>query len=531
MPLPQSKLPSPMEFPDVIQPVTAANFPELWETFGINKARNSAEIQYERLSAQIAFVTGHEHAVDEGGYPYSREEWKRYLHKCLNHLNKELRLGMAPQMIDVLTLCYTALQESPRYGGDPVIEARKGENTAVHSLHTFLQALRIYQKAIESKPELSQNIDFFRSFQSTCLMMAVHDLGEIFGEAGSLAQVANAGDFAVKDKSAYERMAFNFGVRLAVQTVIDKAGSEKEFFDKIDLIKAATNIQNQGVNKTDQQLVSEVSHLLTGEIPLSRRAAKLFGFLQDHWDWVEHPKASRNPFLGYLAATCERVQGTRHLNRMVKGANSPVALEDGRIEMVPTHSLMPGYRMLINGDYTEGHLGFMAEAIEPESPHEDILARQSTAWVYEAMRDLIKAGPVAFFTDPSVREYKLHDDGSAFSPPEVKKRLDEIDIARKLAMLEGEEITRQSALQDAFSQSALPIGKMAMTREQTVALYQRAIDRFFLPGIIDTATGKKRSETLIRDRPSALTDCAGAGNLTYSAKTMKTAAALKARII
>ncbi len=501
------KLPSPMEFPDVIQPVTPKDYPALWDAFGLGGGkRNGAEIRYERLSAQIAILTGHEHAVDRHGHPFSREEWKASLFKSLNHLNNELKLGMDHQMIDVLTLCYTALQESPRYGGDPVIEAKKGENTAVHSLHTMLQALRVYQKALEEKPELAQNIDFFRSFQMTCLIMAVHDLGEMFGEAGSLAQVASTGNWGVKDKTAYERSVFHYGVRLAIQTVIDKKGTEKDFFDKIDGIKAGINIQNEGINKTDQQMEQEVSHLLKGDIPLSMRAKKLFGFMEGNWEWIEDPASSRYPFLGYLAATCERVQGTRHINRMMTSSQSPCIQTDGRMEMMVTHRLTPGNRLLVNSDYTEGHLGWLCDHVDPESSFEAAVAKHALAWTYESVVDFYKGGPEAFFMDPGFNELKLDKNGSAFSPAQVSRRLYEIASAKKVADIEAGAIEKRCApLSETFQAAVIPIGRLAAKRDDIVAMYEKAIATGYFPTVV-SVDGKRRGEVLIRDLPAALTE-------------------------
>lgn len=514
-----SRLPSPMEFPDVIQPVTPKDYPALWETFSLTgRKRSTAEIKYERLSAQIAILTGHEHAVDSRGYPYSRKEWKESLHKSLSLLNNELKLGMDRQMVDVLTLCYTALQESPRYGGDPVIEAKKGENTAVHSLHTMLQAFRVYQKTLEQKPDLKNNIEFFKSFQMTCLIMAVHDLGEMFGEAGSLAQVANTGNWGVKDKTAYERMVFNYGVRLAVQTVIDKEGTDRDFFDKIDRVKSAMKVQNEGINKTDQQMATEVSQFLTEKIPLSVRAQKLFGFLQDSWEWIEDPKHSRNPFLGYLSAICERVQGTRHINRMMTTSKSPHVRDDDRIEMITTHSLTPGYRMIVNSDYSEGHLGWMCNAIDEQSPYEKAVARQALSWVYETVMDFYNEGPTAFFMDGAVKEQKLHSDGSAFSPTEVRLRLEQIDTARKIACLEQQEVKK--SLTDSFTDACIPVGRIAIMKKDVVAMYQAAINTGYMPKIVQ---GEKasRGEVLIRDLPAELTRAPDARELKYSKDTQK----------
>ena len=529
----EAKLPSPMDFPAEIRPITAREIGDLYQAFGVNnRKRMNAEVRYERLSAQIAMLTGHEHTQDRHGNPYSRAEWQEAIHKSLRHLNEELKLGMDPQVINVLTLCYTALQESPRYSGDPVIESKKGENTAVHSLHTMLQAFRVYQKTLEAKPELSHNIEFFRSFQMTCLMMAVHDLGEMLGEAGSLAQVASTGNWGVKDKSDYERMVFNFGVREAIHIVIDKGGTEEDFFEKIDAIRAGSNIQNQGVTKTDSEMVSEVGKLMKSDVRLSARGRKLFDFLHTAWETVEDPKNSANPFLGFLAANCERVQGTRHINRMLATSKSPYVNDRGDIGLITTHSLTPGYRLLTNSDYSEGHLGKMCASIDPSSPFEKNLAEQAAAWVYETVADFYRSGPEAFFIDGSFKESRLHNDGSAFTPQEVKKRLAEIERAKIVAGSEKSEIikgTKDNALTSLFQQNVIPLGRAAVLREDVVAMYERAIEARFLPGVVEK-DGKSRSMILVRDMPVELVTFSRDDVGPYKGKTKKQIDAVRAEL-
>ena len=52
------KLPSPMDFPAEIRPVTARDIGDLFQAFGVNnRKRMNAEIRYERLSAQLAMLT------------------------------------------------------------------------------------------------------------------------------------------------------------------------------------------------------------------------------------------------------------------------------------------------------------------------------------------------------------------------------------------------------------------------------------------------------------------------------------------
>lgn len=535
-------LPSPMDFPDTITPVTAAKLPEIHEAFGLKDGRRySAEIRYERMSSRIAGWTGHEHTEDRHGHPFSRAEWLESIHKSLSYLNTELVLGFDKQMIEVLTLCYGALQESPRYSGDAVIEAKKGENTAVHSLHTMLQAFRVYQKALDAKPELANNIDFFKSFQRTCLMMAVHDLGEMLGEAGSLAQVANTGNWGVKDKAAYERMVFNFGVRLAIKTVIDKQGTEADFFKKIDSIRMASNIQNQGASKSDQQMVTEVGAHLGDEIHLSARGRKLFQFIYNAWECVEEPQHSDNPYLGYLAAICERVQGTRHINRMLVTSKSPHDLGNGQMGMIMTHKLSPGYRMFTNADYSEGHLGWLNHYTDPQSPYEKVLAQQAIAWSYETVRNFYAMGPEAFYIDPALqaKDLKLHDDGSAFTPDEVKIRLSQIETAKKIALLERGDISnqlQQPSLCDTFSAAVIPFGAQAVLRDDIVRMYDKAIEQKFMPGIQNESgqpllngKGQPRGMILVRDRPAALVEFSQDNIKSYAPKTIKQIAALTAK--
>ncbi|HEY8190766.1 MAG TPA: hypothetical protein VIF12_08770, partial [Micavibrio sp.] len=338
------RFPSPLDFPDEIKPVMPADLPALWKGFGLQDgAKDDAKQLYIRHSVMIAAWTGHEHTINKNGKPFTREQWHDNIHRSLSYLNKELGLGLAAEAVDVLALCYTALQGSPRYRGDPIIRAEHGENTAVHSLHTVLQAFRVYRNALEKQPELRNNVDFFRSFQTTCLMMAVHDLGEMFGEAGSLAQVGAAGNFNAKDKTEYERIVFNYGVRLAIRTVIDEKIKPKEFFRRMDAIRGGLHIQNQGVSKSDEQMAREVRRLLKEDPQLSARGRKLFNFMKTNWECVEKPKASPFPFQGYLAGSCERVQGTRHLNRMLS-LSTAIHHSDEGMHPVVMNNLSPGYR-------------------------------------------------------------------------------------------------------------------------------------------------------------------------------------------
>ena len=55
-----------------------------------------------------------------------------------------------------------------------------------------------------------------------------------------------------------------------------------------------------------------------------------------------------------------------------------------------------------------------------------------------------------------------------------------------------------------FNDASLVIGETAVTREQVLALYRKAVETKYLPGLIDKG-GKKVSEVLIRDVPKALT--------------------------
>lgn len=486
------------DFPASIAPMTARELPEIKKKLGGSEfSPISARENYARLSGQIVFLTGHQYAHDRQGRAYTRQEWEDVMHKCLSHLNDELMLGLSKEALDVLTLCYTVLTETPRYGGDPVIGRKEGENTGVHSLHTMLQAQYIYQKALEENQWLADDVDFFRNFQLTCLLLSVHDLGELLGEAGSLAAVADKGTFAVKDKTEFERGVFNFAVRLAVQTVTDKRPTH-EFYDRIDAVRSLMNVQNKGTEKTDEQLAAELARHMKENIRLNYNGEKLFGFLKQAWEWVEEPAHSKSPFLGHLAAVCERMQGTRHLNRQM--ADSPRSLvhgTDGRDHMIRVARLTDSQRILVNADYVEGKLGFLCDAVDKRSPCEKTLAEQTAKRVYETMKSYLISMPDAFFRAP-VKETRLHNDGTPFTPSEAEARQAEIKIAESVAQYEAGE------LQKIFSDVCLVTGRTALTNQQASALYQRAIDRKYLPRVIDQG-GKKTAEILIHALPDRLT--------------------------
>jgi hypothetical protein len=507
---PSNNLPSPMDFPDEIKPIMPADLPTLWSKFGfgIQDGDYSKQI-YLRHSVTIAAWTGHEHTIDKNGKPFTREQWHDNIHRSLSYLNRELGLGMNAEAVDVLALCYTALQGSPRYRGDPLIRAEHGENTAVHSLHTMLQAFLVYRNALEKQPELGHDINFFRSFQTTCLMMAVHDLGEMFGEAGSLAQVGAIGNFDVKDKTETERLVFNYGVRLAVRTVIDRKNGTKEFFRKMDRIGARLHIQNQGAKKSDQQMAGEVGELLKENPSLSPRGRKLLNFMKANWECVEKPANSLFPFQGYLASTCERVQGTRHLKRMLPLSTTFHHSSDG-IKSVLMNNLSPGYRMKLNCDYTESPLGWMCHFADPESPVEKAVAREAAIWVYGTLATFFSTGPEAFFIDPSIKELKLHEqDGTPYSPDEVSIRLRQIEAAKKVADLESSAIMKDSTdLGKSFQNAARPMGSTALCRNDVVAMYLKAAETGYMPNVIKTIDDRgnpvERGTILIRDRPAEL---------------------------
>ncbi len=509
-----SKLIPALDFPDDITPAGRMDFRKLAQAFGIQSERpQSAEIVYERLSAQIAALTGHEFTTNRHGRAFSRAQWHENLHKSLSYINERLHLGLKRPVVDMLALCYTVLQESPRYRGEPVIEQHKGENTAVHSLHTPLQAFRIFQKALETQPLLGEDVDFFRSFQMICLTMLVHDLGEMFGEAGSLAQVVSAGSFDVKDKTAFERAVFTHGVRLAISCAIDGAISEKDFFDRIDRIKGNLNVQNQGTKKSDEQMAGEVKAQTGEDVTLSRHGQNLFAFLLENWEGIENPDHSRHPFLYRLGAVCERVQGTRHLNRMITSCLNQVMKDDGSTEDVLVHSLSVGRRLTVNAQYCEGHVGELSAETDENSEMEKTLRRFALEWVYQTSIDFFEKGPEAFFLKTYfINETPRHEDGSPFSPREARQRQEEIKLARAVATYEAEQIAKSSSrFQSEFSGAAgLPMGLVALRREDVVELYRRALATGYVPGIVedrDPKTGKiyKRGEILLLDRPAALT--------------------------
>lgn len=499
------------DFPEHITPVMGDKLPELKQKLAGGAANSlNARENYVRLSSQIAFLTGHEFARDRQGRSYTRQEWEDVMHKCLSHLNDELMLGLDDAAVEAMTLCYTVLTEATRFGGDPVIGRRNGESTGVHSLHTMLQAQYIYQKALEENPPLSDDADFFRNFQMTCLMLAVHDLGELLGEAGSLAAAADAGNLAVKDKAAFERSVFDFAVRLAVQTVTDKK-PKNEFYDRIDAVKSVMKVQNQGAFKTDEQLTAELAELMQSEIKLNNAGRGLFDFLKNAWEWIEEPGHSKYPFLGYLASACERIQGTRHLNRqLAESPGSPLKSDDGSIQIVRTSTLSPGYRIIANAQYVEGKLSSICESADKGLLRERALAEQAAARIYDTQMGLFRNMPQAFFRDPAYakQETRLHNDGTPYTLEEVAKRKDEIALAGRVAEVEagaiGSILRRKGKLREDFNESVLLTGRIAVTKQQVLALYQRAIDTKYLPAmnIID---GKKRSEILIVDLPERLT--------------------------
>lgn len=490
------------DFPAHIAPVMADKLPELKRHFAGGGAHfYNARENYIRLSSQIAFLTGNEYARDRQGRHYTRQEWEDVMHKCLTHLNDELMLGLDDTALEVFTLCYTMLAEATRFGGDPIIVREHGESTGVHSLHTMLQAQYIYQSAQEENPELAGDIDFFRNFQMTCLMLSMHDFGEVLGEAGSLAMAADAGNWAVKDKAAFERSVFDFAVRLAVQVVTDKRPRE-EFYNRVDAVKRMMKIQNQGLNKTDAELAAELADNLNEKIHLSNSGETLFQFLKKTWEWVEEPEKSAYPFLGYLATNCERMQGTRHLVRhLAESPGSPVELEDGNIGLIKTVSLSPGYRITANAQYVEGKLGLMCAAMDPAiHTREYAIARQTVRRAYETQVDLFRYMPAAFFTGKApISETRLHNDGTPFTVPEVSSRKKEIRLAADIATMEAGMLT------SSFNESSLAIGRTAVTMEQVVGLYRRAIETKYLPFMIE-ADGKKRGEILVIDRPRWLTN-------------------------
>ncbi len=493
------------DFPQGIRAVTAADLPALNARLNPGRDGNSTDIRYARLSGQLAFLTGHEYAHDREGRPYTRQEWEDVFHKCLSHLNDELLLGLDDEVINVLTLCYTVLQETVRYGDDPMIGSVQGENTAVHSLHTLPQALYVYQSALEEYPALARDADFFRNFQMTCLLMAVHDLGEMLGEAGSVSNAAEAGTFKVKDKTEYERMVFNFGVRLAIQTVTEKK-DKKEFYKAVDAVKALTNVQNRGMIMSDEQMAHELASHLKDEISLRPRGEKLFSFLRSSWEWIEAPEKSPHPFLGYLATVCERIQGTRHLNRHVKNTFSPVK-KGSNVILMTTSSLIPSYRTMTDAEYEEGRLGHLCAAVDRGSLAELAVAEKAVARTYRTRIGFMINTAKAFFLDPSIEETRLHKDGTPYTLEEAKKRTREIALAGRIARLEGGALRfyAQQQLAGSFNAKALYTGWTAMTSSQAVSMYERAIRTKYLPALIDRGDGRMVGEVLSRDRPAALT--------------------------
>lgn len=492
-------------FPAGIHEIQESDVPRLLAAL-TDHGRYDAETTYVRLSNALVAQTGYQNAVGRDGKPYTRAQWEDVLHKSLSYLNRELSLGMDREVLDVMALCYATLSGATRFGNESLISREAGENTAVHSLHTFLQAQIIYQKALEESPELKKDVQFFRNFQATCLMMAVHDFGEMLGEACSLAQAMHAGSLDYKDKSAYERAVFNTAVRCAVSTVTSGLPKEK-FYEEIDRLRGGVNVADNGHLRSDEDLTSNLGVHAAEPYPLNDKGEELFNFLLAAWDAIEKPSSSPMPFVGNVAGTCERIQGSRHFNRHMPTSQCTITNPDGTTATVLMANLTPAVRMIANAEYTEGKLAALCASTDESILRETAVRDQALVRAYETQRDFFKNMSEAFFRLPIFTETRLPADGSPYDLQTANRRRDEIALARDVAEREFNHVLDSAAktggLTGEFNCHSVDTGYSAVKAAEAVELYQYAANTRFKPSMV-RVNGRETGQILIRDLPAAV---------------------------
>lgn len=519
---------SPGAFPDVIKAFNPADIANYQKVF----LSHTGEIldtkqAYDRHTSSIAMLTGHENAINRSGRPYNRSEWEEALGRSWRYLNQNLNLGFSDEMLEVVTLCYTALKSASRFGNDPAIEPVKGENTAVHSTHTLLQSFYVHAQALHEEPALANDPVFFQHFQMSCILLMVHDFGEQLGEPGSLADADHHKTMDAKDKYEFEKTVFDYTVRLAIKTVFERKDS-KYFYDILDAVKDQVSIQNAAHSKSDESMTQELiaafenlpadllgvfddepKHIKTSkDIKLPERGQGLFNFLKKSWEWVETPDQSPLPFLGYFSGMCERIQGTRHINRHFLTAQSQVIDDQGRSSSIPTVRLMPSSRFVSNARYCESRAAFLCDAANPQNVLQKTLTDQVLTRNNTTIAELLENMPEAFFLDSSIKELAFHTDGSAFSARETAQRQREIQLAYKIAEMEEKaRCDDADGLPQTFNKHSYALGgenRIAIKREHAVAFYREAIAQRYWPKLIIGTHGKKTPEILILSRPKEL---------------------------
>ena len=229
-------------------------------------------------------------------------------------LNEELRLNLPRHDEQALGLMLTALSQAHRFGEDPYIERRRGENSAVHSVHTAILMNEVFRRAgLFDEKHQSQEVDAMRV--DCTLACLIHDMGEALGEFNSLSQRVQE-DHREED-SDIERKVFETVLRLAFDAVSKGPRAQVKFLERMDSLRRDAGILATSDQVDPEQIAASLEKFKVGK--LEDKYEQSIELFMNLFDMVELRGDSglddRMLYRGYVVKAIEHTQGTRHLIR------------------------------------------------------------------------------------------------------------------------------------------------------------------------------------------------------------------------
>lgn len=340
-------------------------------------------------------------------------------------LNRLMALKMDAVDERLVGLLLRGLHDTPRFGGDPSMPARLGENSAAHSCQSTVLLKDVFDAAqLRTQANDTSFTPLFQPDGSTAypeiiplrqvagLATLVHDCGEMLGEFNTVYQRSSENAAVSNEshnKALLEREIYKFSVSLAMLAI--ERGTPELFLTRIHQLREELQIQREGVPQGDAVPVEHIASIIHASDTFRELSdsgqAKVREWLEI-WDigefkgeadiaalendpafaYTPRVKDVNIPFLGNLVKSNEHNQGSRHLLHFA-------ADDIHRLGLVMEHTPLgfsdAGIRAKMF-DYNEKELPLLYRTAQ--TPVEYALADANTARVYETMLDCTKRIPV-----------------------------------------------------------------------------------------------------------------------------------------
>jgi hypothetical protein len=388
---------------------------------------------YHEATKHVSALVGHECLPED--CPAREANY----HEALNYVNSFCDLGLEKEDVDLFGLYFTALSDSRRFGGDPVMELVQGENPATHSLQAVCLKQRMFDDAAQTAPmqkpvsalnqaamhnKQSMRMQHLQHSQMTGLAVLMHDMGEVLGEFTTAVQRMN--DKNLKEDTHAEQTIFRYVLRMALEA--QATGDREGFYRRITALKKQVKLEKEdgsagGIPKSSEY----ISQFLQPPITLAPEQEARFEKLSAIWDMAEgfhHPlhdtwesQGINVEFVNQLTKSIDHVQGTRHMVRHARKGSIAVIPDYGADRTDIAH--WDDNRVNGNLRYCEAEAGGLFAKLKHGQAALEAVARQQLASIYGTMSDLMDVSrPVLLGYQIDATKSAVVDPAAPFTEPE-----------------------------------------------------------------------------------------------------------------